>query len=124
MIIGNILLVLGLSLFGGAIIKNSVSTPPRRALPSSRPAGLIGLSSRRCFIAAGSTPGDWFPLAEQKAFLSHRRCSFSSFQAARFLTWTYAFLPGAHGRARKVSNGRAAALTICLLPPFLCVAFL
>jgi Ca2+:H+ antiporter len=120
-IIGNVLLVLGLSiLFGGTKYKEQrFNRTAARTSVISLSLAAIGLIIPTVFHhAADRSPGGWSPLVEQKLSLAIAIVLFLTyFCMLSFSLWTHKyFYQGAHGHAeegvRQWSRGKAIAILL------------
>ena len=121
-IIGNVLLVLGLStLMGGTKYKEQhFNRTAARTSVISLSLAAIGLIIPTVFhLAANSTPGGWSPLVEQKLSLAIAVVLFLTyFCMLGFSLWTHKhFYQGAHAHAEKsaVQWSRGKAIVILLV---------
>ena len=121
-IIGNVLLVLGLSiLFGGTKYKEQrFNRTAARTSVISLSLAAIGLIIPTVFhLAANSSPGGWSPLVEQKLSLAIAVVLFLTyFCMLGFSLWTHKhFFQGAHAHAEETGRqwSRGKAITILLI---------
>jgi len=120
-IIGNVLLVLGLSiLFGGTKFKEQrFNRTAARTSVISLSLAAIGLITPTVFhLAANASPGGWSPLVEQKLSLAIAVVLFLTyFCMLGFSLWTHKhFYQGAHASANESgsqwSRGKAIAILL------------